>query len=80
MNSKIADDPINGSFQQQFRWCKKRELNTKLGPLLTGPEVQPIFIRLKKPIEVQTLECGKFGGICSSKHCRDGHKKFISGS
>jgi hypothetical protein len=74
--TKIADDPINGAFSAQFRWCVEHGINKNPGPTLTGPDVQPIFHKLDKPIEVHTKECGKFGGICSSGNCREGHEKL----
>lgn len=75
-NVKIADDPINGSHQMQFSWCSEHGLTNKPGPILKGPQWQPLFIRTKKPLKIKTIECGKFGGICSSATCREGHKKL----
>lgn len=64
----IASDPKNGSFREQFVWCKKNKVQT-----FPGSFHEVISLRTGKIIKLPAFGCGKFGGDCSSKTCREGH-------
>lgn len=78
---KIADDPVSGSFREQFVWCGENEVRIFPGPLV---DITPLFPwKLKNfdpnnPIQ-PAFGCAKFGGVCSSKTCRDGHQALTVG-
>jgi len=81
----ISDDPENGSFSTQLRWCSNNGFHgSGQGPEI---EVDPAFPRREfiekvkanggKLPKIRLSACLKFGGVCSSKHCRDEHEKLL---